>query len=291
LKSVIKTMLAVIGGFVVAIIAITIIVALVSSDSKFDFNDKVAVIEIKGVILDPAEVNDALREYARRDDVKAIVLRIDSPGGAVGPSQEIYREVMRIRRTKKVVASMGSVAASGGYYIAAAADKIYANPGTITGSIGVIIEFMNTQELFKKIGVKGTVIKSGKFKDTGSPLREMTEADRKLLADVINDIHSQFVEAVAQGRDMKYEDVAVIADGRIFSGAQAMRLGLVDQLGSLDDAILEVARLAGIQGKHSVIYPEKKHGLLKELLTGEASSYLQNMVSGTRIMYVSELLR
>jgi protease-4 len=287
-KSVLKTMLALIGGFVVVIIAIVIIVALVSRDSKFDFSDKVAVIEIKGVILDPTEVNDALREYAKRDDVKAIVLRIDSPGGAVGPSQEIYREVMRIRSTKKVVASMGSVAASGGYYIAAAADKIFANPGTITGSIGVIIEFMNTEELFKKIGVKGTTIKSGRFKDTGSPLREMTEADKKLLGDVVGDIHSQFVTAVAQGRNMKYEEVAVIADGRIFSGAQAMKLGLVDQLGSLDDAIAEVARLAGIEEKHSVIYPVKKHGLLKELLTGEAGSYFQNMVSGTRIMYMTD---
>lgn len=288
MKSVLKTMLALIGGFVVVIIAIVIIVALVSRDSKFDFSDKVAVIEIKGVILDPTEVNDALREYAKRDDVKAIVLRIDSPGGAVGPSQEIYREVMRIRSTKKVVASMGSVAASGGYYIAAAADKIFANPGTITGSIGVIIEFMNTEELFKKIGVKGTTIKSGRFKDTGSPLREMTEADKKLLGDVVGDIHSQFVTAVAQGRNMKYEEVAVIADGRIFSGAQAMKLGLVDQLGSLDDAIAEVARLAGIEEKHSVIYPVKKHGLLKELLTGEAGSYFQNMVSGTRIMYMTD---
>jgi len=166
LKSVIKTILAVIGGFVVAIIAISIIIALVSSDSNFDFSDKVAVIDIKGVILDPREVNTALSNYAKRDDVKAVVLRIDSPGGAVGPSQEIYREVQRFRTKKKLVVSMGSVAASGGYYIAAGADKIVANPGTITGSIGVIVEFMNTQELFKKIGLKGTVIKSGTFKDT-----------------------------------------------------------------------------------------------------------------------------
>jgi len=291
LKSVIKTILAVIGGFVVAIIAISIIIALVSSDSNFDFSDKVAVIDIKGVILDPREVNTALSNYAKRDDVKAVVLRIDSPGGAVGPSQEIYREVQRFRTKKKLVVSMGSVAASGGYYIAAGADKIVANPGTITGSIGVIVEFMNTQELFKKIGLKGTVIKSGTFKDTGSPLRELTETEKKLLGAVVNDIHSQFVEAVAQGRNMKPEDVAILADGRIFSGAQAMRLGLVDQLGSLEDAIDEVARLAGIEGKHSVIYPQKRRGLMKELLGADASSYFQNMVSGTRIMYMTEFLR
>ncbi len=291
MKSVIKTMLAVIGAFVVVIIAIAIIIALVGSDSNFDFSDKVAVIDIKGVILDPREVNTALSNYAKRDDVKAVVLRIDSPGGAVGPSQEIYREVQRFRTKKKIVVSMGSVAASGGYYIAAGADKIVANPGTITGSIGVIVEFMNTQELFKKIGLKGTVIKSGTFKDTGSPLRELTETEKKLLGAVVNDIHSQFVEAVAQGRNMKPEDVAILADGRIFSGAQAMRLGLVDQLGSLEDAIDEVARLAGIEGKHSVIYPQKRRGLMKELLGADASSYFQDMVSGTRIMYMTEFLR
>lgn len=291
MKKAIKTILAVIGGFVVVIIAITVIVALFAGGSKLDFGDKVAVIDIKGVILDPRAVNTALSDYARRDDVKAVVLRIDSPGGAVGPAQEIYREVQRFRSKKKIVASMGSVAASGGYYIAAGADKIVANPGTITGSIGVIVEFMNTQELFKKIGLKGTVIKSGTFKDTGSPLRELTETEKKLLGTVVNDIHSQFVEAVAQGRNMSPEEVAVIADGRIFSGAQAMRLGLVDQLGSLEDAINEVARLAGIEGKHSVIYPQERHGLLKELLGADASSYLQNIVSSTRIMYMTEFLR
>lgn len=291
MKSALKTMLAVIGAFFVVIIAISIVVALVGRDSKLDFGDKVAVVEIKGIIIDSMEINATIHEYAGRDDVKAVVLRIDSPGGAVGPSQEIYREVQRLKQKKKVVASMGAVAASGGYYIAAAADKIVANPGTITGSIGVIVEFMNTQELFKKIGVKGTVIKSGKFKDTGSPLREMTEDEKKLLGDVVNDIHSQFVEAVAEGRKMKPEDVATIADGRIFSGAQAMRIGLVDQLGSLQDAINESARLSGIEGKYSVIYPEKKHKFLKEILAGDASSYLRGMVSGTRIMYMPELLR
>jgi len=291
LKSALKSILAVIGAFVVIIITISIIVALVGRDSKLSFGDKVAVIEIKGIITDSMEVNAAIRDYAARDDVKAVVLRINSPGGAVGPSQEIYREVQRLSNKKKVVASMGAVAASGGYYIAVAADKIVANPGTITGSIGVIVEFMNTEELFKKIGLKGTVIKSGKFKDTGSPLRELTEADKKLLGDVVADIHSQFVAAVAEGRRMKPQDVLPIADGRIFSGAQAMRLGLVDQLGSLEDAIGEVAGLAGIASSYTVIYPEKKHGLLGEILKGDAGSYLQDMVSGARIMYMSELLR
>ncbi|VAW38701.1 signal peptide peptidase SppA, 36K type [hydrothermal vent metagenome] len=288
MKSALKTILAVIGAFVVLIIVILIVIVFVGRSANFDFGDKIAVIDIKGIILDPREINTALSNYAKRDDVKAVVLRIDSPGGAVGPSQEIYREVQRFRTRKKLVVSMGSVAASGGYYIAAAADKIVANPGTITGSIGVIVEFMNTQELFKKIGLKGTVIKSGTFKDTGSPLRELTETEKKLLGAVVNDIHSQFVEAVAQGRNMKPEDVAILADGRIFSGAQAMRLGLVDQLGSLEDAIDEVAKLAGIEGKHSVIYPQKRRGLLKELMGVDAGSYLQGMVKGTRVMYMTE---
>ena len=159
-----------------------------------------------------------LKVLEERDDVKAIVVRIDSPGGAVGPSQEIHGEIKRLREKKKVVASMGTIAASGGYYTAVAADKIVANPGTITGSIGVIVEFFNAEELLQKIGLKGYVVKSGKFKDVGSPLRKMEDEERKLLQAVIDDVNDQFIEAVAEGRNLKPEDVRAIADGRIFTG-------------------------------------------------------------------------
>ena len=178
-REVLRNLLAAFGVVFIAIIALSVVVG-VFMDSEIT-GEKVAVVELQGVITDPADVNQELQDLAARDDVKAVVLRIDSPGGAVGPSQEIHREVEKLREKKTVVASMGTVAASGGYYAAVAAEKIVANPGTITGSIGVIMEFFNAQELLGKIGLKGYVIKSGKYKDVGSPLREMEAEERALI--------------------------------------------------------------------------------------------------------------
>ena len=282
----IRNLLAAIGAFFLAIIVLSIIISILSRDSNLPFGEKVAIIDIEGIISDSADITDEIRHYAERDDVKAVVLRINSPGGAVGPAQEIYREVKRLRRTKRVVASMGGVAASGGYYIAAAADKIVANPGTITGSIGVIIEFINVEDLFRKLGLKGYVVKSGRFKDVGSPLREMSQEDVRLLQDVIDDVHRQFVDAVAQGRGLKREQVERIADGRIFSGAQAVEHGLVDVLGNQQDAIDLVARLAGIEGRPSVIHPKKPKGLLSILLGENTTRSIGELVFGARIMYL-----
>ncbi len=282
----IRNLLAAIGAFFLAIIVLSIIISILSRDSNLPFGEKVAIIDIEGIISDSADLTDEIRHYAERDDVKAVVLRINSPGGAVGPAQEIYREVKRLRRTKRVVASMGGVAASGGYYIAAAADKIVANPGTITGSIGVIIEFINVEDLFRKLGLKGYVVKSGRFKDVGSPLREMSQEDVRLLQDVIDDVHRQFVDAVAQGRGLKREQVERIADGRIFSGAQAVEHGLVDVLGNQQDAIDLVARLAGIEGRPSVIHPKKPKGLLSILLGENTTRSIGELVFGARIMYL-----
>ena len=232
--------------------------------------DKVGVLEIKGLISDSSEINKAIAAFRDREDIKAIVLRIDSPGGAVGPSQEIYREVIKLKKEKKVVvASMGSVAASGGYYIAAAADQIVANPGTITGSIGVIIEFANVQELLDKLGLKGVVIKSGKFKDTGSPLREMDDEERSIVQGVVNDIHRQFVAIVAENRKLDINDVKDIADGRIFSGAQAQKARLVDKLGNLEDAIELASNLAGIEGKPHVVYARRSKDSLLDIIFGK----------------------
>jgi protease-4 len=192
-------------------------------------------------------------------------LRINSPGGGVGPSQEIHREVLKARERKKVIASIGSVGASGGYYVACASDLIIVNPGTITGSIGVVMEFSNVEELLKKIGLRSYVIKSGRHKDIGSPLREMTSEEKSILQGVIDSVHSQFIRAVAEGRNMEERKVREIADGRIFSGEQAKELGLVDRLGGLQDAIEIAAEMVGIKGKPTVIYPKKKLSLYEML--------------------------
>ncbi len=214
---------------------------------------KVALVRIEGVILAAEDVIEELNEYRDDDKIQAIVLRIDSPGGAVVPSQEIYETVRQVKTTKKVVASMGTVAASGGYYIASAADWVIANPGTLTGSIGVIMEMPNFSGLLEKVGVEAMVIKSGKNKDVGSPFRKMSADEKELLQDVIDDVHSQFVSAVAQSRALDVEEVRALADGRIFTGRQAKEVGLVDALGTLEEAIAKTAELAGIEGKPQIV--------------------------------------
>jgi protease-4 len=238
---------------------------------RFAYGDKIAIIEIRGVITQSSGIIEELNQYQEDEGVKAIILRIDSPGGGVGPAQEIYREILKVKSKKKVVTSMGSVAASGGYYIACASDLIIANPGTITGSIGVIMEFTNIEELFKKIGIKGVVLKSGEHKDIGSPFREMTPEEKKIIQEVIDNVHQQFVQAVAKGRKMDQEKVMQIADGRILTGEQAKQIGLVDQIGNLQDTIDIVAKMAGIEGKPNIIYPKRRFSLW-ELLVKETTS-------------------
>jgi protease-4 len=234
--------------------------------------EKIAVIEVRGVILDPQPVVERLVKLRKNENVKAIVLRIDSPGGGVGPAQEIFAEVKKAQKEKKVLVSMGSVAASGGYYIACGADKILANPGSITGSIGVIVESLNVEELLRKLGLRSMVVKSGKHKDLGSPLRPMTEEERKLLQGVLDSVHEQFIRAVAEGRKLPVEKVRELADGRIFSGEQARELGLVDELGNLEDTLAMAAKLAGIRGEPEIMYPEKKRFSLFDLLLQESVS-------------------
>jgi len=241
---------------------------------RFAFGDKIGVVEIKGVITQSSEIIEEIHQYQEDEGVKAIILRIDSPGGGVGPAQEIYREVLKARSKKKVVTSMGSVAASGGYYIACASDLIIANPGTITGSIGVLMEFSNFEELLKKIGIKGVVLKSGEHKDIGSPFREMTPEEKRIIQEVIDNVHQQFIEAVAEGRRLDRTKVVQIADGRIITGEQAKKLGLVDQMGNLQDAIDTTAKMVGIEGKPNVLYPKKKFSLLQLLMREMASALL-----------------
>ena len=250
-----------------------------SGSRKFAFGDKIAVVEIRGLITQSQGIIEELHQFNDDEGVKAIILRIDSPGGGVGPSQEIYREVLKIKsnKKKKVITSMGSVAASGGYYIASASDLIVANPGTITGSIGVLMEFTNIEELFRKIGIKGVVLKSGEHKDIGSPFREMTPEEKRLIQSVIDNVHQQFIQAVADGRKIDRLKVAQVADGRILTGEQAKQLGLVDQLGNLQDAIDTAAKMVGIEGKPVVLYPKKKFSLLELLVEGITEAILKTL--------------
>jgi protease-4 len=231
---------------------------------------KVALITVEGVILDSKEVIEQLEKYRTNPSVKAIVLRINSPGGGVAPSQEIYEEILKSRQANKtpIVASVGSLAASGGYYIASAADLIVANPGSITGSIGVLLQVPNISGLLQKIGVKSVVVKSGQHKDIASPTREMTDSERQLLQGMLDDVHNQFIDVVAKGRQIDRKKVEAIADGRIFSGREAQSLGLVDQLGNLQDAIERAGTLAGIRGKPTVIQERKRRSFLLDLVRG-----------------------
>ena len=240
--------------------------------------DRVAMVKIEGILLSSEHVVEELNDYADDSSVKAIVIRIDSPGGGVVASQEIYNAVKNAKKEgKKIIVSMGSVAASGGYYVAAAADKIVANPGTLTGSIGVKMEFANVEKLLEKIGVKGMVVKAGEFKDIGSPYRDMTAQEKKLLQDVIDDVHNQFIKAVAEGRNLPEAEVRAIADGRIFTGQQALALKLVDQMGDLGDSIRLAGSLAGIKGRPKVVEKRKKIPFL-EYLKEESSTWVANVI-------------
>ncbi|WP_455242012.1 signal peptide peptidase SppA [Petrachloros mirabilis] len=262
---------------------------LLFPDLDFSTEDRVALIRIEGVILDSQQTITELKRFADNPLVKAIVLRIDSPGGGVVPSQEIYDAVQRIRNknNKAVIASMGTVAASGGYYIASATDRIVANPGSLTGSIGVIMETANVEGLLKKIGVEGIVVKSGKFKDVGSPLRKMTDEEQALLQSVMDDVHMQFIDAVAEGRALEVSAVQALADGRIFTGRQAKEAKLVDELGNLDDAIQLAADLAGIEGEPKVVEPRRRFSI-RELLESRLSVLFPKLdfYSGVSLKYL-----
>lgn len=258
-------------------------------DLDLSTEDRIAVIRVEGVILDSQTTVGELKRFSENPSVKAIVLRIDSPGGGVVPSQEIHDAVKRVRtkNNKAVIASMGSVAASGGYYIAAATDRIVANPGTLTGSIGVIMETANVEGLLQKIGVEGVVIKSGKYKDVGSPLRKMSEEERGLLQTVMDDVHKQFIEAVAEGRAIELPDAQALADGRIFTGRQAKEAKLVDELGDLEDAIQLAADVAGIEGEPKVVEPRRRFSI-RELLESKFSAMFPKLDfhSGVSLKYL-----
>jgi len=284
-RSLLRKILWVVGG----VLGLLFLVNVVFPDLDLSGEDRIALIRIEGVILDAQETIGELKKFSENPAVKAIVLRIDSPGGGVVPSQEIYDAVRRVRTksNKAVIASMGSVAASGGYYIAAATDRIVANPGTLTGSIGVIMEMANVEGLLQKIGVEGVVVKSGKYKDVGSPLRKMSDEERGLLQTVMDDVHKQFIEAVAEGRSLEVPEVQALADGRIFTGRQAKAAKLVDELGNLDDAIQLAADVVGIEGEPKVIEQRRRFSI-RELLESKLSSVLPkfDFHSGVNLKYL-----
>lgn len=260
-----------------------LISSLISHGSKTDiFSSKegVGVVELKGLIVSPEQVLKHLTEFRKNTNVKSIVLRIESPGGAVGASQEIYQEVKRTSVVKPVIASMGSMGASGGYYAALGANTIIANPGTMTGSIGVIVKFPNLEGLFEKIGYKSEVIKSGPLKDVGASDRSMSEEERKLMQDLIDNVYGQFVKDIAAARDIPLDTVKELADGRIFSGEQALEVNLIDRLGNFTDAIAMAAEKGGLDVEDpQLIYPEvdRKFSLFN-LLTNAEQSLVDNFV-------------
>ena len=284
-----KTVIAVaiIGGLFLGLFLIISIAVIffMFGDPQMLPGDKVAVIDIAGAIYSSQQVAEQLHKYETDDSIKAIVLRVNSPGGAVAPVQEIYKELLRSR--KKFVVSMGSTAASGAYYLACATDRIFANPGTLTGSIGVVMQFREYGNLMKKLGIDQEVVKSGKYKDAGSPFRELTSEERELFQETIDDVYGQFLDAIMEGRRDKgltREQLEEVADGRIMSGRQALEKNLIDELGDLTDAVEYAGRLGGIQGKPRVIRARVKRPLLERLMRGALGGKLEQMISHQAIL-------
>jgi protease-4 len=279
------------NGILIAVLAVLFLVGATVLASQFlgkgaimtwgTSQEKVGVVEIKGIISDSRTTLKQLDDFRDDPSIKAIVLRINSPGGAVGPSQEILREVEKIRRKKKVVASLGTMAASGGYYIACGADLIMANKGTATGSIGVIMEFTNVEGLTKKIGLDFFTLKSGRYKDVGSPFRPMTPEEKEYMQHLLDNIYQQFLSDVARNRKIPLEKLRPLAEGRIYTGEEARQLGLVDVFGNLEDAIEKAGRLGGIRGKVEAAYPPKESTLLRYLVGEDTEETLANLTAFT----------
>ena len=252
--------------------------------------NRIGIVDITGLISDSQYIVNQVKKFRQDKRIRGIILRIDSPGGAVGPSQEIYDEVLKTRESGKTIyASMGALAASGGYYIASAAEKIFANPGTLTGSIGVIMAFSNAKGLLEKIGLQPEIIKAGEYKDIGSPARAMTQKERNLLQSVVTDVHQQFIEAVANGRNISVAEVTKIADGRILTGRQAYSLSLVDQMGGLQVSIDQIAHKVGIIGSPKILKETPRVGFLDWILKSKVNQSLINRSSIPSLQYTWHL--
>ena len=267
------------GAFVLFLVTVAaLVVTIGSSDSRgeFAFGDRIQVVNIDGALTDSRFLLDQMKRYEDSESVRAILLNINSPGGGVATSQELHAEVKRLReeKGKVVVAYLSSVGASGAYYIACAADQILASPGTIVGSIGVIAEWLNYGELLEWARVSNIIFKSGEFKDTGTPTRDLTDSEREYFQGLIDDMYNQFVDAVASGRNLDVEDVREFADGRVFTGRQAKVMNMIDETGNFQDAIDLTARLAGIEGKPRLIELQQERVTLLDVFTGDISRVL-----------------
>jgi len=243
---------------------------------SFSSEKKLAIVKIEGTINNAEETVRQISDLIRDERVKAIVVRIDSVGGGVAPSQEIYEALLAAGDKKEVVVSMGSVAASGGYLIACGAKQIVANPGTITGSISAVMHFTDVQELMKKIGINSSVVKSGKYKDIGSPVRDMMEEERALLQELVDDVYDQFLEVIATRRKISMENLRQIADGRILTGRQALKLKLVDSLGTQQDAVRIAAKMAGLPDNPDIMYVERRKSFFLDFLLGSLANKIKN---------------
>ena len=272
--------------FALILLALVGISSITSEWVQQGTKNRIGIVDITGLISNSQYIVNQVKKFRQDKRIRGIILRIDSPGGAVGPSQEIYDEVLKTRESGKTIyASMGALAASGGYYIASAAEKIFANPGTLTGSIGVIMVFSNAKGLMEKIGLQPEIVKAGEYKDIGSPARAMTQKERNLLQSVVTDVHQQFIEAVASGRDISVAEVTKIADGRILTGRQAYSLNLVDQLGGLQVSIDQLAHEVGIIGSPKIIKETPRVGFLDWVLKSTVNQSLINRSSIPSLQY------
>ncbi len=269
------------GAFFLFVLAVFSLVYLTlhagSNETAFSgFGDRIGVVDLDGVILSPQPVVGQLKKFADDSSIKAIILHVNSPGGGVAASEEIYREVKRVREEKKkqVVVSIETVGASGAYYIASASNKIYADQGSIVGSIGVIAEWVNYGDLLKWAKLKSIVFKTGEFKDTGNPTRELTPAEQAYMQSLIDNMFGQFVHAVADGRGMKFDDVKAIANGKVWTGQQALSMKLIDNVGDFEAAVKDTAKAVGISGEPTLVHPEKDRRTLLDLMLGDVSKYL-----------------
>src|SRR2546425_12083914 len=269
------------GAFFLFVLAVFTLVYLTlhtgeRTSSLSSFGDKIGVVDLEGVIITPKIVVPQLKKFADDDSIKAIVLHVNSPGGGVAASEEIYREVKRIRdeKKKRIVSSIESVGASGAYYVSSATNKIYADKGSIVGSIGVIAEWVNYGDLLHWAKLKDITMKAGEFKDTGSPTRDMTPAEKEYLQSLIDNMHGQFIQAVADGRKTKFDDIKAIANGKVWTGEQALSMKLIDQVGDFQAAVDDTARSVGIKGEPVLVHPERDRKTVLDVLFGDVSEWL-----------------
>ncbi|MGC2540645.1 MAG: signal peptide peptidase SppA [Candidatus Sulfotelmatobacter sp.] len=271
------------GAFFLFVLAVFSLVYLTlhagSNEATFSgFGDRIGVVDLDGVILSPEPSVTQLKKFDDDSSIKAIILHVNSPGGGVAASEEIYREVKRIHdeKKKRIVVSIETVGASGAYYVSSASNKIYADNGSIVGSIGVIAEWVNYGDLLKWAKLKSVVFKTGEFKDTGNPTRDLTPAEQAYMQSLIDNMFGQFVQAVADGRGMKFDDVKAIANGKVWTGEQALSMKLIDNVGDFQAVVKDTAKSVGISGEPTLVHPEKDRKTLLDLMLGDVSQYLPN---------------